>query len=56
MIFTISAFLAFLVPDVPAEVQNEIKKEKLLAHEAIHKQLAETSPKHKGAGYTGEND
>ena len=56
MIFTIYAILAFLVPDVPAEVQNEIKKEKLLAYEAIHKQLAVTSPKHKKTGYTGDND
>lgn len=46
MIFTISAILAFLVPDIPASVKNEIRKERLLAYEAIHKQLAETSPKH----------
>jgi len=46
VIFTISAFLAFLVPDVPASVQNEIKKEKLLAYEAIHNKLAATSPNH----------
>ena len=53
MIFTISAVLAFLVPDVPEEVQNEIKKEKLLAYEAIHQKLAETSPQH--GGYQGED-
>ena len=28
-----------MVPDIPASVQREIKKEKLLAYEAIHSQL-----------------
>ena len=35
-IFVISAFLAWLIPDVPQSVKNEIQKEKLLAFEAIH--------------------
>ena len=35
-IFIISAVLAWLIPDVPQSVQNEIQKEKLLAFEAIH--------------------
>lgn len=35
-IFIISGFLAWLIPDVPQSVQNEIQKEKLLAYEAIH--------------------
>jgi len=51
----ISGFLAFLVPDVPASVQNEIKKEKLLAYEAIHQKLAQTSPNDRKAGYGGED-
>ena len=51
----ISGFLAFLVPDVPASVQNEIKKEKLLAYEAIHQKLAQTSPSDRKAGYEEEN-
>ena len=54
VIFTISAFLAFLVPDVPASVQNEIKKERLLAYEAIHQKLAATSPVRQ-ARYEGED-
>ena len=32
----ISAVLAYLVPDVPQHVKNEIQREKLLAYEAIH--------------------
>ena len=28
-----------MVPDIPASVQREIKKEKLLAYEAIHSRL-----------------
>ena len=55
VIFTVSAFLAFLVPDVPASVQNEIKKERLLAYEAIHQKLAATSPKHRTTAYEGED-
>jgi len=48
--------LAFLVPDVPASVQNEIKKEKLLAYEAVHAQLAATSPTHRSAAiYEGDD-
>jgi hypothetical protein len=35
-IFVVSAFLAWLIPDVPQSVKNEIQKEKLLAFEAIH--------------------
>ena len=35
IIFIISAFLAWLVPDVPQSVKNEIQNEKLLAFEAI---------------------
>lgn len=35
----ISNFLAFIVPDIPASVQREIKKEKLLAYEAIQSRL-----------------
>lgn len=35
-IFVISAFLAWLIPDVPQSVKNEIQKEKLLAFEAVH--------------------
>lgn len=35
-IFIISGFLAWLVPDVPQSVKNEIQREKLLANEAIH--------------------
>ena len=40
MIFVISNFLAFIVPDIPDSVQREIKKEKLLAYEAIQSRLA----------------
>ena len=36
VIFVVSAFLAFLVPDVPMPVQDEINREKLLAYEALH--------------------
>lgn len=35
-IFVIAAFLAWLVPDVPQSVKNEIRREKLLAYEAVH--------------------
>ena len=35
-ILVISAVLAYLVPDVPQHVKNEIQREKLLAYEAIH--------------------
>lgn len=35
-IFIISGILAWLIPDVPQSVKNEIQKEKLLAYEAIH--------------------
>ena len=35
-IFVISAALAWLIPDVPQSVKNEIQKEKLLAFEAVH--------------------
>lgn len=35
-IFIISGVLAWLIPDVPQSVKNEIQKEKLLAFEAIH--------------------
>ena len=28
--------LAWLVPDVPQSVKNEIQREKLLAYEAVH--------------------
>jgi len=37
----IANFLAFIVPDIPASVQREIKKEKLLAYEAIQSRLGE---------------
>ena len=40
MIFVLSSILAYLVPDVPASVQREIKKEKLLAYEAIHSRIS----------------
>lgn len=32
----IAGFLAWLMPDVPQSVKNEIKREKLLAYEAVH--------------------
>jgi hypothetical protein len=35
-IFILSGVLAWLIPDVPQSVKNEIQKEKLLAFEAIH--------------------
>ncbi len=36
MIFVIAGILAFLVPDVPQSVKNEIQREKLLAAEALN--------------------
>lgn len=40
----ISNFLAFMVPDIPASVQREIKKERLLAYEALQSRLASKNP------------
>jgi len=39
----LSSILAYLVPDVPASVQREITKEKLLAYEAIHSRISATA-------------
>ena len=36
LIRAVSAFLDWLVPDVPKSVLNQIKREKYLANEAIH--------------------
>ena len=52
----ISSILAFIVPDIPASVQREIKKEKLLAYEAIHSRLGGgDKPKDQAAGRDGES-
>lgn len=32
----ISAFVAFILPDVPQRVKDEIRRKKILAQEAIH--------------------
>ena len=48
LIFAISAFLAWLVPDVPQSVKNEIQREKLLAYEAIHARQKEGKDIRKG--------
>ncbi|XP_065912183.1 anoctamin-7-like [Dysidea avara] len=44
VIFVLGSILAYLVPDVPASVQREIKKEKLLAYEAIHSRISANAP------------
>lgn len=36
LIIVVASFLAFVVPDVPQSVKNEIQREKLLAFEALH--------------------
>ncbi len=36
VIFVVAGILAFLVPDVPQSVKNEIQREKLLAAEALN--------------------
>ncbi len=36
VIFVVAGILAFLVPDTPQSVKNEIQREKLLAAEALN--------------------
>ena len=47
VIFVLGAVIAWAIPDVPENVENEIKKEKLLAFRAQQAQVAKDSEKMK---------
>ena len=47
VIFVLGAVIAWAIPDVPENVENEIKKEKLLAYRAQQAQVAKDNEKMK---------